>query len=282
MTTRPAFTLLAARLAPAGVATIGQEHMHLGAHRPALAADVRRRYGALDALAVLTAEDARAYERVLDGATPVVAIPNAVPPQPGGPSPLRDRVVVAAGRLNGQKGFDRLLRAWAPVGRAHPDWQLRIYGAGPQRAALERLLLDLGLTGSAVLMGATRDLAGALERASAFALSSRFEGLPMVMLEAMGKGLPVVAFDCPTGPGEVLTDGRDGRLVPDGDLAALGAALEEVIADPQRRRALGEGALRTAGAYAPAVVTRRWEALVEEVGARRGSPGGSGYAPPPP
>jgi glycosyltransferase involved in cell wall biosynthesis len=260
--TRPAFNLIAARLAPPGVAVVGQEHMNFRVHRPALARDIRRHYRGLDALAVLTHDDERDYGAVTKR---VERIPNALPELDGGISSLSEPVVVAAGRLTGQKGFDLLLRAWATVAAAAPGWRLRIYGGGPQKAELERLLDSLGVAGSAALMGATQQIGAALAGGSLFALSSRFEGFGMVIVEAMSKGLPVVSFDCPRGPSEIVDDGVDGVLVPPEDVDALGRALLELIGDGERRRRMAGAALEKSRHYAMSSIGRRWERLLDEL-----------------
>ena len=266
--TRPGFNLLAAALAPEGTVTVAQEHMHFHAHRRALARDVRRRYRSLDALAVLTEEDRRDYEAAFGGATRVVRVPNAVPPLGGDRADPAAKVAVAAGRLNSQKGFDLLIEAWKPVAEAHPDWQLRIYGRGLHREAYKRQARDAGLAGQVLLLGATRDLGAALAQGSLFVLSSRFEGFGIVVVEAMSKGLAVVSFDCPRGPGEIIDDGRDGVLVPPGDVPALSRALLEVVGDEERRRALGAAALETARRYDPAAVGKSWVTLMDELAPR--------------
>jgi glycosyltransferase involved in cell wall biosynthesis len=260
--TRPAWALLATAAVPPGTRVIAQEHMHFGAHRPALAADIRRRYHALDALAVLTEADLADYGALLAGTT-VVRIPNSVPHPPGPPAALDAKVVAAAGRLTRQKGFDLLLRAWVAVHARHPDWSLRIYGGGEQRAALDQLVAELGLGDTVTLEGPSRDLDAALRGASLFALSSRFEGFGMVILEAMACGLPVVSFDCPRGPSDLVTPGRDGVLVPPEDVDALAAAIGDLLADPETRRAYATAALATARAYEPASIGKQWRTLLE-------------------
>jgi len=142
---------------------------------------------------------------------------------------------------------------------------VRIYGNGPMRPALRRQILERELYGQVFLMGPTLHLGEALAEASVLALSSRFEGFGMVIVEAMSKGLPVVAFDCPRGPGEIVHHGHDGLLVANGDVAAFGAALGELISDPQRRQALGEGALETAKAYSIEAIGARWDALLADL-----------------
>jgi glycosyltransferase involved in cell wall biosynthesis len=264
--TRPSFNLLAAALTPAGTVTTAQEHMNFHAHRSGLAADIRRRYRDLDALVVLTEADRRDYAAALaDARTRIVRVPNALPELAGARASLDRPVIVAAGRLNAQKGFDRLIPAFKAVAEAHPGWRLRIYGRGPQRAALRRQIMQLDLYDDVLLMGATEALGEALSQASVFALSSRFEGFGIVVIEAMSKGLPVVSFDCPRGPGEIIDDGRNGVLVPDGDVDALSRALVGLAGDADRRRALGTAALETARRYDPDTIVAQWEALLGDL-----------------
>ncbi|MEA2290902.1 MAG: hypothetical protein QOD55_2899 [Solirubrobacteraceae bacterium] len=278
VTTRPALNLVAARLAPPGVATVGQEHMNFTSHPPRLAREIRRTYARLDALAVLTDEDRRDYGELLGRAgTAVVQIANALPQLEGGRSDVASPVIVAAGRLTPQKGFDLLIEAFARVAPHRPGWTLRIFGGGSERAILRALILERGLHNDVFLMGPTERLGDELSKASVFALSSRYEGFGMVIVEAMSKGVPVVSFDCPRGPAEIISDGEDGVLVPAEDVGAFAAALMRLTADEALRRRMGEAAVLAARRYDPDAIGRRWGALVDALA--HGNPTCAGVAP---
>ncbi len=158
------------------------------------------------------------------------------------PEPRRLPLVLGIGRLSPQKGFHLLIEAFASCAMHQPDWRLVILGEGPERGALERRVASLGLSERISLPGFNRHPETILREAAIFALSSRFEGFPNVLLEAMAWGLPSVSFDCPSGPSEIVRHGVDGLLVPREDVTALALALEQLMADDELRRRMGRSA----------------------------------------
>ena len=264
--TRPALNVIAAQFAPDDLLVVGQEHLNFRAHRPGLARQIERHYRGLDALVVLTDADRHDYAELLAGSdTRVVRITNALPRVTGEPRAERQKVVLAAGRLTWQKGFDLLVDAYVPIARQHPDWQLRIYGDGNRKQRLRRRILRHGVYNNVFLMGATQRLGEFMSRASLFALSSRYEGFGMVIVEAMSKGLPVVSFDCPRGPAEIIDAGRDGILVPSQDVAGMTEVLRELIRDGERRRRYGAAAIEKSRQFEIGTIGAQWEALIAEL-----------------
>jgi len=217
-------------------------------------------------LVVANSEAVRALLAARHGEERVLRIPNLVEPPPE-PAPAPDVLlpptpfVLAVGRLDPQKGHDRVLEAFARR-RAGRGWRLVVLGEGPERAALEARARALGLEGAS-FPGRSRVPAAALARAGVFALASRYEGQSNALLEALAAGLPVVAFRGPSAAEEVLVDGVSGRLVPDGDVDAFAAALDELTEDGAVRARLADGARRAAAAFAPARVVPAWEAAIE-------------------
>jgi glycosyltransferase involved in cell wall biosynthesis len=287
VSTRPALHLVAAGLARPGVLTVGQDHLNFES-RMSEAGSMELIEAAchrgLDAFVTLTAADVVDYRRTLAGSgTRVTSIPNALSWPIGPPRDHHERIVVAAGRLVPRKGMGRLVRAFAMLADRHPDWELRIHGVGRLEGDLHRLIEASGLAGRVRLMGYTADLPEAFAKASVFASASRAEGFPMVMLEALSTGLPLVGFDCPRGPSDIIRHGENGFLVPNGDIAALSSALEEVISDDELRHRLGTQARLDATTYAPERIAARWDRLFEDLAlarANRTAPVASGGTTP--
>ena len=267
---RPGHIIQLADLALPGLITVGLEQMNLQSHAKNLRRAMIRRYRDLDALAVLTEQDRDAYEQALDGAAPPMwRLPNTVraiePPR----ADLGAKRIFAAGRYTPQKGYDYLIHAFAPVARKHPDWELKIFGNGHTKARLQARIDEEGIGDQATLAGPTDDVPGEMAQASIYALSSRFEGFPLVLVEAMSKGMACVAFDCPTGPADIVDDHRNGLLVPPKDVEALSAALLEMIEDEELRRRCGDAAIETARDYTMAAIGPRWEEMLQELLQRR-------------
>lgn len=227
--------------------------------------DYRRSLRQYDRLVVLTDSDRHNFWH---DDPRVVTIPNmltldAVPK----PSALNQKVVVAAGRICWQKHFELLARAWALVVKRHPDWQLRLYGDGSRKDEnrLRRQIAKSGVADSFRLMGRTRNMIRALGEASIFALSSRYEGFGLVITEAMACGVPVVSTDCPYGPSDIITQGKDGYLVAMDDAGALADRICSLIENDALRHSMGRAAIATADKYKTDVVARQWMRLFADL-----------------
>lgn len=179
--------------------------------------------------------------------------------------PRGPRRLIAMGRLAPEKGFDLLLEAYARIAGSHPGWSLTILGEGPERRRLESIVRAFGLAGRVSMPGRIEDPQGQLADAHAFALPSRYEGFPNALLEAMACGLPVVAFDCPSGPAEIVTHDRSGLLVPAGDVSGFATALSRVMGSAADRVRLGRSAREVVVRFAPDSVLDRWSRVLSEV-----------------
>jgi glycosyltransferase involved in cell wall biosynthesis len=272
ITTRPALNLLSAWFAPRRLIRIGQDHMNFGSYRASLQSAIVRAYPRLDAVSVLTHADLAAYREALGDSARLVRIPNGIPVRPAAPAAERTPVLIAAGRLTRQKGFDLLVEACAQVHERHPDWQVHIFGEGRKRRKLTAMIEEHGLGGTVHLRGLTRNLDAELAKASIFVLSSRKEGLPMVLLEAMSTGLPVVAFDCPTGPADVVEDGVNGVLIPAEDISGLAGGMIRLIESAGERETMGAAARTTAARYEAPVIRGQWEELFADLSQARSRP----------
>lgn len=222
---------------------------------------VKRHYADADRLVVLTGEDSDAWIR--EGMNSTCGIPNPLPFDVLDEVPPATRTVVSIGRLAQEKGYDLLLESWAQAVDRRSGWRLRIFGLGEEEAALRAQCTELGLDASVEFAGRTDDVPGALAGAAVFALSSRGEGFPISLMEAMACGVPCVAFDCAPGVREIVRDGVDGLLAPTGNTVALARQLGRLMDDQELREAMGERARQAIGRYSPERVTERWEELFE-------------------
>jgi glycosyltransferase involved in cell wall biosynthesis len=177
-------------------------------------------------------------------------------------------LVLAVGRHVAQKGLDLLLQAWALVAQALPQARLRIVGDGPLGTELQAQSQALGLQASVQWVAPTADIAAHYRAAALFVLPSRYEGMPLALLEAQALGLPAVAFDCPTGPREIIS-ADTGIVVPPGEVAALGQALIKLLLDAELRQRMARAALqRSHEHFSLAAHFQRWTALLLGVAAR--------------
>ncbi|GAB2830520.1 hypothetical protein GCM10027091_71280 [Streptomyces daliensis] len=267
--TRPGLNAHIARQTRKGPLRVGQEHLTLSTHSAPLKLMLRDTYPRLDAVTTVTEADARDYRRLLRlPGVRVEAVPNSVPAPEVRPADGTGKWVVAAGRLAPAKRYDLLIRAFAKVVAERPDWRLRIYGSGREYAKLRSLIDTLGLYNHVFLMGAAHPIEAEWTKGSIGAVTSSLESFGMTIVEAMRCGLPVVATDCPHGPGEIIRPGVDGSLVPMGDADAVAAALLGLINDDELRQRMGQAALSDAARFDPARIGARYESLLTDLLAR--------------
>jgi glycosyltransferase involved in cell wall biosynthesis len=269
VTTRPGLTLTATFLRPPGLVLIGQEHVHLGHHPESLQAAFRREYPKLALLAVLTPSDREAYQEHLGSKPRVVRIRNVVRDMGGVRADLDAKTVLAAGRFVLQKGYDRLIRVWELLAPEHPDWTLRIFGHGPRQGQLEGMIARRNLGDSIILSPPAEEIGAEMAKASIFALSSRWEGLPLVLLEAMEVGMAVISFDCPTGPRSVITDRENGLLIRPKTIANFAAGLGELMDDADLRQQLAAAARERVKDFSMERIGPRWVEELDAAWARR-------------
>ena len=214
-----------------------------------------------DRFVVLTEEDS-GYWGEMPG---IRVIPNAALMSDGGTSDTTSHRVIAVGRLDYQKGFDRLVEAWDIVCRdgRFNTWRLDIYGQGEWRDMLQGMIESRGLQGRIALNAPTKRITDEYAASSLLVMSSNYEGFPMVMIEAMACGLPVVSFDFKCGPRDIIDNGSNGIIVPDGDIEGLATAMMQVMGDDALRKRMGESAQSVTERYSEEKVMKKWKDLFE-------------------
>lgn len=218
-----------------------------------------------DRIVVLTNDAKYFFEPKLQKKTIVIPNPLTTPPIDGSRVISgRKKLILAMGRLHPQKGFDILLRSFSALPAEVADWNLMVIGEGPQRTKLEDLAEQLGIEGRVEFPGIIEDSAALLRRAGLFVLSSRYEGFPMSLCEAMANGCPVIATKYSNSVFDIIAPGNNGIVIPPNDSKALSDALLMLIYDDNLRNKLGTGAKIIVERFGTSKVMRAWDDLILE------------------
>lgn len=214
----------------------------------------------LEKFVVLTYEDQEAWTELNN----TTVIYNPLSFFPDEQSTCENKVILSVGRHARQKGFERLIEAWGIISKKHPEWRLKIVGAG-STDYLQARIHDLDIKNSCILQDRTSNIKEEYLNSSIYALSSRYEGLPMVLLEAMACGVPMVSFTCPCGPKDIIKEGENGLLVEDGNITELANKLSYLIENDKLRKEMGMNARSDAKNFLPEVIMPQWIELFDSL-----------------
>lgn len=219
-----------------------------------------------DKFVVLTNED-RGYWGDLPN---IEVIPNAAMFVADRYSDVSTKRVIAVGRLDYQKGFDRLIQAWEIVYKSgkYNDWRLDIFGQGEWKDMLQRMIDEKGLNGSAFINRPTKNIGREYADSAMLVMSSNYEGFGMVLVEAMSCGLPVVSFDCKCGPKDIIRDGENGLIIPNGDIKALAEGMMRLMENNDIRKSMSLNARKIVDTYSEKTVMDKWIALFNSLTAK--------------
>ncbi len=214
-----------------------------------------------DCYVILTEEERAGYRNLSN----LQVIPNPSPLNPTLKSALDTHRIIAVGRMEYQKNFLELVDIWAKVAPHHPDWFLSIYGGGWMFPSIQQRIAQHGIEAQTILEGSSNDMASAYAESSIYVMTSHFEGLPMVLIEAQTMGLPVVSYACPSGPKDIIQDGVNGFLVAPYNQEAFAERLDKLISDTDLRVRMGEEGRRLSQRYTPEIIMAKWEKLFAQL-----------------
>lgn len=260
VSTRPGFNIMLTKYFKLRrFKVIGQEHLNFNIHPKNLQKQIKKYYKKLDLLMTLTEADTVGYiKEVPECKNKIVKVPNAVPTLEHSEIVEKKKQIIAAGRLVPQKGFDLLIKTAPKIIEKHPDWVIKIFGKGRDHEYLRDLIIENGVEKNVFLMGPSKKIEKEMQESEIYVLSSRYEGFGMVIVEAMDVRLPVVSFDCPEGPREIITNEKDGILVETENLDELANQINRLIEDRELRESLAVNAKQSVVRFSPANITTIW------------------------
>lgn len=219
-----------------------------------------------DKFVVLTNEDMGYWGKLPN----ICVIPNAAMFVADRYSDVSNKRVIAVGRLDYQKGFDRLIQAWEIVYKSgkYNDWRLDIFGQGEWKEMLQGMIDEGGLNSSAFINKPTKNIGKEYAESAMLVMSSNYEGFPMVMIEAMACGLPVVAFDFKCGPKDIISDGENGLIIRNGDIEALAEGMMRLMEDTENRKRMSLNARKIVDTYSEKAVMDKWIGLFNNLTAK--------------
>lgn len=210
-----------------------------------------------DHFVCLTEEDKQNWK----GISNIHVINNFIKNKSDKPASLQTKSMIAVGRLEYQKGYERLIEAWELVKPKHPDWKLEIYGSGTLKNNLVDLIKEKNLSDVIRINDPIKNIEDKLQESSAFILSSRYEGFGLVLIEAMSNGLPIISFDCQCGPKDLITNENNGFIIKEGDTKLMADRIIKLIENPCLRIQMGENAYKLSEFYLQDTIMPQWENL---------------------
>lgn len=223
----------------------------------------RLSYHLADQLVLLTKHDHNILKAGLS--TPSIVIPNPTlyPALPKNELVNKKNIVLAVGRLNQQKNFTKLIQLWAALPEElHQQWQLRIVGSGEEKEHLLKTISEKAVNESVEIAEASKEIHFEYKQASILAMTSRYEGLPLVLIEAKSFGLPAIAFDCKTGPAEIIYNMHDGFLIPEHDDDMYIHQLTELMRNERLRKEMSINAIANSSNFSEEHVIKLWETVL--------------------
>lgn len=215
-----------------------------------------------DKLVVLTREDQKDWEKTNSN---VAQIYNSLPYESEVVSTLESKSMIAVGRLSYEKNYEEMVRVWTIVSQRHPDWKLNIWGGGELKDIIQARIDEAGLTKNVILRGQTNNISQEYLNNSAYIMTSRHEGFPMVLLEASSSGLPLIAYACKCGPSDIINDGQNGFLLNQGDTYAMAEAICKIIEDAQLRKYMGRTSKIRSEEFSQENILPQWPKFFEEI-----------------